>query len=92
MERLIEMDDSKIDQSTIDYKARPYIVVRDDTSEAGLRRLHLLRAGKKVEREEVMVEWGIDPGQVRAVMEYQEEDTGMWHLRMYWAEGLNGKE
>jgi hypothetical protein len=63
-----------------------YIVVRDDMSLEGLRRLHLLRAGKKLERQEVMERWGIDPEKVKAVAEYEDKETGMWHLRIYWKE------
>ena len=61
-----------------------WFVVRDDTSLADMRRLHLIRAGKKLEIQEVMKEYEIEPGQVAAVFEYEESDTGMWHMRLYW--------
>ena len=69
-------------------------VVRDDVSAAGLRRLHVVQAGRRVDREGWMERYGItltpDPspcqgeGGLVAVLEYEEEGTGMWHLRLYW--------
>jgi len=65
-----------------------YFVVRDDTSSSGLRRLHLLKAGGRFERDEVLEKWGIFADLVRAVVEYLDEDVGIWHLRIYWKEIL----
>lgn len=61
-----------------------YFVVRDDTSSMGLRRLHLLKAGGKIGREEVLEKWGIFAELVLAVVEYKEKDLDIWHLRLYW--------
>ncbi len=60
-------------------------IVRDDTSRAGLRRVHLLRSKGQIEREEVLRRW-VGPGQVEGALEYQDE-AGIWHLRLYWKEG-----
>lgn len=63
-----------------------YFVVRDDTSSCGMRRLHLLKAGKRIERGEVLEKWGIFADLVQAVVEYKEKGLDIWHLRYYWKE------
>ncbi len=65
-------------------------VVRDDTSSCGLRRLHLLRSKGQIEREEVINHW-VGPGQIEAALEYQDE-AGIWHLRLYWREGVKDEQ
>jgi len=68
--------------------------VRDDVSRYGLRRVHLIRAGKRVNEAAWLEENGISEELLLAKLVYEEEDTGMWHLRLYWKEGsvVNGQE
>jgi len=61
-----------------------WYIVRDDSSEADMRRLHLLQAGKQIDINEVMGKYEIKPGTVAAVLHYEEKETGMWHMRLYW--------
>ena len=58
------------------------IVVEEGISRFGLRRIHVMRAGQKVDRERVYEHVGY--GEIEAVLEYQDEELGMWHLRVYW--------
>lgn len=60
------------------------LVICDDLSSCGLRRLHVLRQGSRVGRERWL---GMVPPQsvgTLRVVEYHEELLGVWHLRVYW--------
>ena len=59
------------------------IVVEEGISRFGLRRIHVMRAGQKVDREKLYMEH-VEDGKIEAVLEYQDEELGMWHLRVYW--------
>lgn len=59
-------------------------VVQDDVSRFGLRRLHVIRMGGKVEKDDWLVQIEGDGGEVKAVLEYEEEELGLWHLRIFW--------
>lgn len=68
-----------------------YYVVRDDVSQAGLRRLHLIQAGERFDLRNILAERGIEAGKVKTWVEYEEEEIGMWHLRIYWRDD-DGKD
>jgi len=59
-------------------------VVRDDVSRCGLRRLHVVRAGKAPECDEWLAEKEICEEELLARLAYEENGVGMWHLRLYW--------
>ena len=61
-------------------------VVRDDVSCKGLRRVHLIRAGKPVDEEAWLAERGLSEEMLAARLAYEEEDVKMWHARLYWRE------
>lgn len=63
-----------------------HYIVRNDVSEAGLQRVHALRAGKPVDLVMLLEELGKRREEVM-IFEYEERETGMWHLRIYWKEG-----
>lgn len=60
-------------------------VLRNDTSQAGLRRLHLLSVVGPLDRQAVMERYGINKEEIQAALEYEKEGT--WHLSIYWRTG-----
>jgi len=62
--------------------------IRDDVSKVGLHRLHVLRMGKPIEVLEVIAEREIWLDQVEAWLAYEEEDTQVQHLRLYWRDDI----
>ena len=64
-----------------------HYIVKQDVSEAGLQRVHALRAGKPVDLVMLLEEIGQVSDLPVLKFEYEEKETGMWHLRIYWKEG-----
>lgn len=60
------------------------VVVRNDVSRYGLRRLHILRAGQPVDEAAWLAAVGITADELLARLEFKEEFMGMHHLRLYW--------
>lgn len=58
--------------------------VRNDVSVSGLRRVHALRAGREVDQAALLAKLGVGEDELLGRMVYEDEDTGMWHLRIYW--------
>lgn len=63
------------------------MVVDEGVSRFGLHRLHVVRAGSPVGREQWM-----EGKEVEAVYEYEEEEIKMFHLRLWWRGSGDGGE
>jgi hypothetical protein len=61
-------------------------VVRNDVSEKGLKRLHLVQAGERMDIFAMLEKYRIAKEDVKAWLEYEEEELMIWHLRIYWKE------
>lgn len=60
-------------------------VLLNDTSQAGLHRLHLLSVVGPFDRQAVMERYGINKEEIQASLEYEKD--GVWHLSLYWRTG-----
>jgi hypothetical protein len=61
------------------------ILTENKISRFGLRSIHVMRAGKKVERESWL---GLIPdaaSETTQALEWEETALGVWHLRLYWS-------
>lgn len=59
-------------------------IVDNGVSRFGLRRVHLM-SWSKLDREK-LIEEHVGEGNLKAVLEYEEEELGLHHLRLYWKE------
>jgi len=57
-------------------------VVRDDTSSAGLRRLHVLDS-KEIDPTPY-VQKALDEGEIKSWMSYQDDELGDYHFLLFW--------
>jgi hypothetical protein len=73
------------------------MVVKDDVSSKGLHRLHVVRGGSM--KEEQAARWAagwierrVDRtgGVLEGSFVYEEPGMGMWNLRLYWKDEVEG--
>ena len=60
------------------------VMVENDLTEFGLRRVHVMAMGKPVELDNYLEYIPVDALDAQQAS-YQEEDTGTWHLWLYWS-------
>jgi len=62
------------------------MVIRDDSQADGLRQMHVMRMGARVDRERYESEVALHGGVVFCLNEYQEDEAGLciWHLFIAW--------
>lgn len=65
------------------------MVIRDDVSEKGLRRKHVVRPGPMTEEEarswaQAVIEQAVEGGTLETSLVYWEEVLDVWHVRVYW--------
>lgn len=59
-----------------------YFTVERGCSRFGLERVHLARMGGRVPRE--AIDELVGTGKIVAILEYEEPEIRVWHLRVYW--------
>lgn len=62
------------------------IVIDRTVSRFGLHGAHVLTSGARVERELWMRDLAPEDAEQVEFWEYEEEDTGIFHLRLWWKE------
>jgi hypothetical protein len=68
-----------------DEGAREERVVEEGRSWRGLHSVHVMRLGAEVDLERWIEEKVVPAGgEVEAFYQYEEEELGVWHMRLYW--------
>ena len=62
------------------------IIVEEGVSRFGLHRLHVIRMGGVVDQVK-WIEERVGEGRLEALVEYEDEGLGIYHLRLYWKDG-----
>ena len=60
------------------------LVVRDDVSRFGLRRRHFVNVLLPVDRDLALAEISGEGVDIKAIIEYEDLETHVQHLRIYW--------
>jgi hypothetical protein len=63
-------------------------IVEEGVSRYGLHRVHVVRMGGEVDAERWIREKTEEGGRVETFFRYEEEETGVHHLRLWWREPL----